>query len=196
MNKITNQRLNRRWRFCVNELNKEKAKIPIETKILAEEITDLATFYKIVGKYQLTYLPYYFETRLELYDFDHSSEHDITRVSIVNFPIEKSAELYIQLTLDLITQKMNLNAEIESISLIRKSNNFSLTIDISGYNPNKNPSLINLFNTFCQRFRSIKDAPEYTIELSSIIVGKSADISNALSFKNTVDSVKHLISKR
>lgn len=196
---MENRRLKTKWRFYINEITKEQSKekkTPMNGKIPQAEIADLGSFSKIVGRIQISFLPFFSESRLELYDFDHELEHDISRFSIVNFPVEKSAELYINITLELITGKLDLGANIEAISLYRRLQNFSCVIDVSGHDIERNAHLVHILNDFCAKFRSTSDPQEYSIEVFSIPLGKPKGLQDFLNFKNTADSVKNFLAKR
>ena len=183
------------WNFYVNEFPKDGVGDKIE-RSSTNGLKSIDDIFSALEPIRIYNLPYSSETRFERSDIDFHDNHKSTIIHIVNFPYEISTTIFVKICHSLFTETLDLQCEIESISMIRKMQNFTIEICVSDYNHLQNIKIIRILSEYLQRFRDGNLEDRFSIEIFSSCSRRIPIKKRKLSFKNTKDSVANTLAKR
>ncbi|OHS97139.1 hypothetical protein TRFO_36723 [Tritrichomonas foetus] len=190
------------WRWIISEITKDNnvEKYTPKTKTPDDSpLTTLQAIYESIDTTKVSNLPFFAECKIERIDIDRDDKYQSTRISIVNFPAEMSTKLYVEMINAIFTNTMgfqDLNIEVDAISFLRRMQNFTIIVDVIGYDNSINPAIIQKVDEFLGKYRKSPEDTQYSIEIFPRPRKQYTDGLKKLSGKNTVDSVKNLLKKR
>lgn len=185
------------WRLFVNEYLKETDKPKnISATDPDSPLTTLQDIYSKIEEIRVTNLPFFSDVSLVRADLPHDEQHQVTRVSIVNFPSEMSTEVFIDLIDSIFHKTLVFDSEIEDITFARRMQNYSVIIEFCGFDNIANPSNLQKLDEHLAKYRESQDDNQFSIEIYPIPRTTYKDGRKKLSAKNTADSVRNLIRKR
>ena len=129
-------------------------------------------------------------------DIPHDDQHQVTRISIVNFPSEMSTQVFVDLIDSIFNKTLVFDSEIEDITFARRMQNYSVIVEFTGFDNMVNPSILAKIDEYLAKYRESPNDNQFSVEIYPIPRTQYQNGRKKLSAKNTADSVRNLIRKR
>ncbi|KAK8898853.1 hypothetical protein M9Y10_001145 [Tritrichomonas musculus] len=189
------ENLDHPWQLLVNEYVKE-TDTPIVKFSTDSPLMSLPEIYQKLEEIRVTNLPFFSDVSLTRADIPHDDQHQVTRISIVNFPSEMSTQVFIELIDAIFNKLLVFESEIENIIFSRRMQNYSVLFELTGFNNLINPSILTKIDEHLSKYREPPNDNQFCVEIYPIPRTQYQNGRKKLSAKNTADSVRNLIRKR
>jgi hypothetical protein len=126
---------------------------------------------------------------------------NLTKASIVNFPIQTSAQLFVDIVFEYFHGMLGLPRDPITISLFRRQQNYSIEFQFAGYSLHGSMDIVDALTAFGRRYQEQR-LGEYNENIFSVEVMPAprrvpgAAGEKKINMKNTVDSVAAFLKRR
>jgi hypothetical protein len=132
---------------------------------------------------------------------DQKKNVNLTKASIVNFPIQTSAQLFVDIIYEYFHGTLGLPRDPITISLFRRQQNYSIEFQFAGYSLQGSMDILDALTAFGRRYQEQR-LGAYTDDIFSVEVMPAprrvpgAAGEKKINMKNTVDSVAVFLKRR
>lgn len=185
------------WLLFVYEYLKETDKPKTISATNPESpLKSIQEIYSKLEEVRVTNIPFFSDVSLTRADKSRDDQHQVTRISIVNFPSEMSTQVFVDLIDSIFNKNLVFDSELEAITFARRMQNYSVILEFSGFDNMTNPSILQKIDEYLAKYRESPNDNQFSVEIYPIPRTVYKDGRKKLSAKNTADSVRNLIRKR
>jgi hypothetical protein len=188
------------WTFSLSKIERRDSGEflrPLETA----EVSSLDDIFVHLSNKVIADLDSHFELRVEARSSEPSDKPVLTRLEIVNLPVNQSSQLYVDLLKAIFTQHLVYPREVFAVCLQRRLQNYQIQIDLRNYGMDANEIAIAKTVEFCENYQRERiggvNSAEFCVDLFPVPRRKgAASGAKKVSMKNTADSAVAFLRKR